>query len=300
PNSSSDFGRYLNDVEHGSLKSLLWQLLREDLLLRMVNHDYLRPAIVVQDGSFTLATDNPWAPILQHYRKYIERAIRSTGVFEIQQRRHKVTAGTGWVLDEDLIVTNQHVAAEFFERKGEQYHFKKGRTHVTIDFKEEFDRVHDREFRILELVHMEAPDHHLYDHRPDLAILRVEKTNEKGESLPPALPLFTGTLDKNQLICIVGFPGADYKLPQVRKKIFKNIYDVKRIQPGIIKSIRTLYDFDFKHDCATLTGNSGSPVIDLQTGTVVGIHFAGALAAFEGYAVRVDVLRAVLQRLAEQ
>jgi hypothetical protein len=29
------------------------------------------------------------------------------------------------------------------------------------------------------------------------------------------------------------------------------------------------------HDCSTLGGNSGSPVIDLKTGEVLGIHFAG-------------------------
>jgi len=55
-----------------------------------------------------------------------------------------------------------------------------------------------------------------------------------------------------------------------------------------------LYEFDFKHDCATLVGNSGSPVIDILTGKVVGTHFAGSLNAFEGYAVRVDVLRNIL------
>ena len=30
------------------------------------------------------------------------------------------------------------------------------------------------------------------------------------------------------------------------------------------------------HDCSTLGGNSGSAVIDLATGHVIGLHFAGA------------------------
>ncbi|MFK7749042.1 MAG: trypsin-like peptidase domain-containing protein, partial [Kordia sp.] len=32
----------------------------------------------------------------------------------------------------------------------------------------------------------------------------------------------------------------------------------------------------YEHDCSTWYGNSGSPVVDLNTGEVVGIHYAGA------------------------
>ena len=58
-----------------------------------------------------------------------------------------------------------------------------------------------------------------------------------------------------------------------------------------------LYDFDFQHDCATLSGNSGSPVLDIQTGKVVGTHFAGSLNVFAGFAVRVDVLKKILKNM---
>jgi Trypsin. len=280
------------------IESIIANDLKEkELLLRIINHDFLRPAIIVQEDSFSIAADNPWEPILKLYKKQIQRAIKSTGIFEVQKRLSKYPAGTGWVVTDDLVVTNQHVAEQLFEKKNGQYVFKKGKEQLTIDFKEEFDRVDDQEFKILELVHMEDSDHHLYDHVPDLAILRVEKVNANGDVLPPPLPLFEGPLKKKQLICIIGFPSIDYKAPKSRKQIFKNIYDVKRIQPGIIRSIRTLYDFDFKHDCATLRGNSGSPIIDLQTGGVVGIHFAASASTFEGYAVRVEVLREWLKVL---
>ena len=50
-------------------------------------------------------------------------------------------------------------------------------------------------------------------------------------------------------------------------------------------------------NCATLSGNSGSPVIDLMTGKVVSTHFAGSQDVFERYAVRIEVLKDILNRL---
>jgi V8-like Glu-specific endopeptidase len=55
-----------------------------------------------------------------------------------------------------------------------------------------------------------------------------------------------------------------------------HIFNVKRLQPGQVIELsdqaRT-----FSHDCFTLGGNSGSPVVDLETFQVLGLHFAGRL-----------------------
>ncbi len=267
----------------------------EQLLLQILNHDYIRPAFVVQDRSFSVPLDHPWQPILDSYKANLEKAIQSVGIFEIVKQGKKYPSGTGWVLSEDLIVTNQHVVEIFCEKTSDGYKLKEGFDTITIDFNEEFERIHDFEFDVLEIVHVEEDDTSLYDHTPDIAILRVEKKNKNGRNLPPPLKLYEGPITFNQLIAIIGFPSADYKMPIKRKFIFNNIYDVKRLQPGLIKDVNMLYDFDFKHDCATLVGNSGSPVVDIITGHVVGTHFAGSLNVFEGYAVRTDVLRRILK-----
>ena len=52
------------------------------------------------------------------------------------------------------------------------------------------------------------------------------------------------------------------------------IYNVKRLQPGEISG-EALADFEIHHDCSTLGGNSGSPVVDLETHQVLGLHFGG-------------------------
>ena len=269
----------------------------KELLFEILEHDYLRPAFIVQDGDFSIPDDHPWQPLLKMYQSKIKKAIKSVGIFEIVRNGKKYPSGTGWLLSEDLVVTNQHVTEVFCEKVKGKYRIKKGFEKITIDFNEEFNRIHDYEFKITEVVHVEEDDTSLYDHTPDLAILRVEKINKNGEKLPPPLKLYNKPLEVNQPIAIIGFPSADYKLPLKRKRIFNNIYDVKRLQPGLIRKIKMLYDFDFQHDCATLVGNSGSAVIDIATGKVVGTHFAGSLNVFEGYAVRVEVLKNILKKL---
>ena len=269
----------------------------KELLFEILNHDYIRPAFVIQDNDFQIPSDHPWAPILNLHKENIQRAVRSVGIFEILRGGKKFPSGTGWLLSEDLVVTNQHVTEVFCEKVDGKFQIKKGFEKITIDFNEEFERIHDYEFKVTEIVHVEEDDTSIYDHTPDLAILRVEKINENGEKLPPPLTLYNEPLAINQPIAIIGFPSADYKLPLKRKRVFNNIYDVKRVQPGLIKNIKMLYEFDFKHDCATLVGNSGSPVLDIATGKVVGTHFAGSLNVFEGYAVRTEVLKNILAKL---
>lgn len=267
----------------------------EELLLEILNHDYMRPAFVVQDGDFQVPKDHPWEPILTTYKQNIKTALKSVGIFEIVKNGKKFPSGTAWVLSDDLIVTNQHVVEVFCKKTPDGYQLKKGFDTLTIDFNEEFERIDDFEFDVLEAVHVEDEDTSLYNHTPDIAILRVEKVSKNGLPLPPPLKIYDGELTPNQLIAILGFPSADYKMPVKRKFIFNNIYDVKRLQPGLIKAGEMLYDFDFRHDCATLMGNSGSPVIDIITGHVIGTHFAGSLHVFEGYAVRADVILKILE-----
>ena len=61
--------------------------------------------------------------------------------------------------------------------------------------------------------------------------------------------------------------------------MFGDIFGVKRLAPGQLQELsgQELADknTDPLHDSSTLGGNSGSPVVDLESNTVLGIHFAG-------------------------
>jgi endonuclease G, mitochondrial len=70
------------------------------------------------------------------------------------------------------------------------------------------------------------------------------------------------------------------------KRIFGDIYDVKRIAPGIVVGI----DNNIVHnDCTTLGGNSGSAILDAETGKVVALHYGGDIAY--NNAVSVNIIK---------
>ena len=77
-------------------------------------------------------------------------------------------------------------------------------------------------------------------------------------------------------VYVVGYPAWDGRRndPEAMRRIFAGIYDVKRLQPGTIRT-RLVLGSTFEHDASTLGGNSGSCVVDLETGKVLGLHFAG-------------------------
>ena len=49
-----------------------------------------------------------------------------------------------------------------------------------------------------------------------------------------------------------------------------------------------------EHDCTTLGGNSGSPLVDLGTGAAVGVHYGGAGRFLVNWAVPAGVVAARL------
>ena len=63
-------------------------------------------------------------------------------------------------------------------------------------------------------------------------------------------------------------------------KIFGGVYYVKRLQPGVVRVRAQVQSFENRvnamtHDASTLGGNSGSAIIDVDSGEVVALHFAG-------------------------
>jgi hypothetical protein len=73
----------------------------------------------------------------------------------------------------------------------------------------------------------------------------------------------------------VGYPLYSDGNPAWIDALFENVYGVKRASPGELLGMEGDRLF---HDCTTLSGNSGSPLFDLRTGLVVGIHTSGQFA----------------------
>src|SRR6266436_2474916 len=106
----------------------------------------------------------------------------------------------------------------------------------------------------------------------NLAILRLEVP----VGTPP-LPLAPQNLALNLFdpVYLIGYPTYDSRQdPDAAVRAAGGVYKVKRLQPGIVLELpeeRTTFD----HSCFALGGNGGSPVVDLATATVVGLHWGG-------------------------
>lgn len=197
-------------------------------------------------------------------------------------------AGTGWLLDEDIVVTNRHVANLFARRwMHDQWDFQDGQfdRKVQVQFNpvEQIDTDDDRSVRIREILWVAEPG------EPDMALLRVQPPGTEP------ICLAEKETKAETPVAVVGYPERD---PRDNPKhlifsFFGDKFGVKRLAPGRVLSSGTEV---LCHDASTLGGNSGSVVIGMETGEAVGLHFAGA-AQERNFAVPAPLIGAALRRL---
>lgn len=248
-----------------------------------------RPSLLVQDDGFALPAAPEWRSRLASAESALQLAIRATGRIELVD--HPLTAmapfiGTGWFVTEDVIVTNRHVA-EVFAGSGQHgffFHFNPdtGRaTEVRLDLKEEASRTGSRDVAFLEVLHIEAPA------GPDMAFFRVRPDGP----LPQPIALAAKRAHEDEYIATVGYPGQDPRVPlHLLQTVFMGGFAVKRLAPGqVMDQDNAMPAWGFRHDASTLKGSSGSVVVSLESGSAVGLHFAGVFDVANS-AVHSDVL----------
>jgi len=226
-----------------------------------------RPAILIQEGDF-LEPPKLWADLKQS-REQIKSAISRVGRVEVSNNPNFEWLGTGWLAGKDVILTNRHVAIEFSQNKNDGTWTFRAPMGASVNLHAELNSEEPLTFKVTAIIGIH--DTH------DLAALRVEQVSGPNR-LPDPLPVARqapATL-KGRKVYVVGYPAWDGRRndPEPMKRIFADIYNVKRLQPGEISG-DAVPAFEIFHDCSTLGGNSGSPVIDLETHQVIGLHFGG-------------------------
>jgi endonuclease G len=90
----------------------------------------------------------------------------------------------------------------------------------------------------------------------------------------PALELASEPLPQAARVVVIGYPGEDKQNnPLFLKSVFGAGFGVRRAALGEV--LDGTASPNMFHDCSTTRGNSGSPVLSLDTGKVAGIHRAG-------------------------
>nr|WP_303626339.1 DNA/RNA non-specific endonuclease [Roseovarius sp. M141] len=176
---------------------------------------------------------------------------------------------TGWLVAPNVIATNRHVALEFARPDGDGFVFRSNfltqQMGAAVDFREEIGTVDDLTVRVTKILYI-APGG-----APDIAFLEVET----DVPLPDPIDLDAAAPARRAIIGTVGYPAFDPRNgADAMQGIFGDVFDVKRFAPGKVSHTGTGEHW-FAHDCATLGGASGSPMISLDSGKVVGLHFSG-------------------------
>ncbi len=265
----------------------------ESTYVEAVILDFLRPCLIVKNNSFSVPDSDIWKLRLDPYRKMLEKRIASVGRIEFKfHPRHK-WGGTGWLIAENIIITNRHVAALFANKTAGAITFIQNHIGKYIEAFIDYNEEHGTTTAPV----VAAVEDILYlaeSGQPDIAILKISSS---GGRLEP-IPLFMGDVKEKSEIAVIGYPAYDpYRNPLKPAdvtRIFSDIFDCKRLSPGYILNEDTGAN-SFSHDATTLGGNSGSVVIDLKSGHAAGLHFSGVFHQ-ENYAVNG---KAILDALAK-
>lgn len=231
-----------------------------------------------------------WRRILTDNAANVDRAMVSIGRVDVTNADRDY-AGTAWVIDDGLVVTNRHVANLFAEASGTGFKFKIGfdarrEIGVNIDFLEEFGNAASDEVKIERVVWV-APEN-----GPDVAFLKLEQKSSPVGRLK--LDLASEVPVRNLPVAAIGYPASDSRFSDQRlaEKIFGGVFTKKRLAVG---NLLAADENRVTHSCSTLGGNSGSPLLDIGTGRVMGLHYSGT-EFIENDAVPAAVLRRCLQR----
>jgi len=231
----------------------------------------IRPVLDVVDGKFH--TDHPlWQKLNDDaaVRGRLEAALPSIGRIELPGNPDYPYGGTGFVVGQNLIMTNRHVAAIFASGVGTRRIAIKPQHRAGIDFRRELDRPTGPTLEVRRVVMI-----HPYW---DMALLAVDGLS--GQS-PLVLSLRDMSGEDMVEVAAVGYPAFDTRNDRgVQNDLFRRVFGVKRLQPGTLGGIQDAESFGkmvpaVRHNCSTLGGNSGSALIDLETGQVLALHFGG-------------------------
>jgi Trypsin-like peptidase domain len=96
-------------------------------------------------------------------------------------------------------------------------------------------------------------------------------------------------------VAVIGYPAHDSRNDAAdQQRLFDGIYNVKRLAPGRITAV--VAEDLVHHDATTLGGNSGSVVLDLDSGKAFGLHYGG-IEGRRNEAVQAPRLTTILQHV---
>lgn len=229
------------------------QLAALEFIIRM-----MRPAPLSRSGALDPLHKDlaPAFPDWTKFQKSVKPYLYSIGRIDLAPAEG---IGTGFLISDGVLVTNRHVLDMLTRGTGE---LEKGQ--AVVRFKQEYDAPEtDAPVNVTGVIKVHPT--------LDIALLKIEKQKFAAGRKPLALddkPVKAG-----HPVAAIGYPFRDTaRNPLFVNALFENKFGVKRAAPGEVAGLgaQSIY-----HDCSTLGGNSGSPIVSLKTARVVGLHRDG-------------------------
>lgn len=254
PAEGSDAAKALELLANGELPDAK-QIEALEKLIRM-----MRPVMFIRHGAADRlhADVQPTFPRWSDFQSSLQPVAYSIGaIFRVETKERKTLIGTGFVVAPGLLMTNRHVVDMLTHGSGIL-----APDGAVVDFEQEADLLPEKEPVPIRSVVAMHPEH-------DLALLQIADP----EADRRALSFAGGAAVRGDDIAVVGYPVNDVvRNPMFVNALFNGRFGVKRAAPGDVVSTS---ERSLVHDCTTLGGNSGSPILLLATGEVAGVHREG-------------------------
>jgi hypothetical protein len=218
----------------------------------------MRPSLLSQKGVFQ-QLDPEIAPSFENWEPFcssVKPFLYSIGRIDLVPDKG---VGTGFLVAHNLLVTNKHVLEDISRGT---YVLERGQ--AIVRFKYEYGLPDDEE--PVHIIGVKAIHSSL-----DMALLQLDDETHCQER--SCLTIDPSNVNVYLPVVTIGYPFNDsVRNPFFIGAVFGNRFGVKRAAPGEIIDIGpdSVY-----HDCSTLGGNSGSPILSMETACVVGIHKEG-------------------------
>jgi len=253
---------------------------------RLVALALARPAILLQAGKLVEVKEN-WSKLLRPHEAEIVSAANSVGMIT---HSNGIPAGTGFVVAPGLMLTADHVleaCGYAFERNGDG-RVAKVKQHPATELRLGFGirkAPYEPSLIIGDVVYLENGSGsrvvlaNLIDHdavlQPPLVL--SERVSPPSDSM-------------GNYAYVLGYPFRDGRMPkEFSDRLLADKDGCKRVMPGRILALgqtASLRDIGlefatspapaiFTTDISTSVGTAGGPLVDLATGRVVGMSFAG-------------------------
>lgn len=166
--------------------------------------------------------------------------------------------GTGFLVAPDLLLTNRHVVFYLTSGTGVL-----DPDDALVRFRYEWGVTSKERPVAVRRVVVVHPD-------LDLALLQLEAVAPRAHLRFAATPPAVG-----DAVVAIGFPAREDGNHFFVPAVFESRFGVKRAAPGRLAELTATA---LQHDCSTLKGSSGSPLLGLTSHEVVGVHAEGVFS----------------------